>query len=362
MHTAPLSRSPFVEPAAPGRRLSEPDALDLLDRAPLAQLASAAHAERCRRNDPRIATYVRDRNVNYTNICVTGCDFCAFSRQADAPDAYLLPWETIEQKIRELADAGGTQLLMQGGIHPSLRLDFYLGLIRRIREKFPSIDIHSFSPGEILHVARLEKITARDVLAKFQEAGLKSLPGGGAEILVDRVRNAVSPRKISADEWIDVMRAAHGLGMRTTATMMFGHVETRAERIEHLRRLRALQDETGGFTAFIPWTFQNENNRLCELPKTTAVDYLRTLAVSRLYLDNFAHVQASWVTMGPEVCQMALWTGADDAGGTMMEENVVREAGTAFRMNEAELRGVIQGAGFEPKRRDTYYRMLENAD
>ncbi len=345
--------------AADEHRLTDEEALELLERADLKELAAAAHRVRLRRTDPEVVTYVKDRNVNYTNVCITDCDFCAFYRRPGEEGAYLNPPEVIDRKIEELVEGGGTQLLMQGGHHPRLPIDYYLETLRRIRRKFPTLDIHSFSPSEIQHVARLERMTPKEVLRRFREAGLSSLPGGGAEILVDRVRDRISPKKTTSDEWLDIMRDAHALGMRTTATMMFGHVETRAERVVHLGKLRALQDETGGFTAYICWTFQNENHRMSHLPRVGGVEYLRTLAVSRLYLDNFANLQASWVTMGPKIGQLSLSYGVNDMGGTMMEENVVSEAGCVYCLSEQRIRELIVEAGYSPRQRDTYYKLLD---
>ena len=354
-----LTEETILEAVAEGgHRLTDEEALALLERGDLKEMAAAAHRVRLRKTDPRIVTYVKDRNVNYTNVCVTDCDFCAFYRRPGDNESYVNSQGVIDQKIQELVDAGGTQLLMQGGHHPYLKLDYYIDLLSHIHEKFPTIDIHSFSPSEIQHVARLERMTPKEMLRRFKAAGMKSLPGGGAEILVDRVRDIISPKKTTSDEWIDIMRDAHELGMPSTATMMFGHVETLAERIRHLRRLRDLQDETGAFTAFICWPFQNENHRMSHLPKVGGVAYLRTQAVGRLYLDNFTNFQASWVTMGPKIGQLSLSYGVNDMGGTMMEENVVSEAGCIHCLNEERIRELVAEAGYEPRQRDTYYKLL----
>jgi cyclic dehypoxanthinyl futalosine synthase len=298
-------------------------------------------------------TYVVDRNINYTNICVSGCLFCAFHRQPTDADAYVLDRDELFGKIDELVSVGGTQILMQGGLHPDLRLDYYCDMLRAIKERY-DIHIHTFSPPEIVHFARLEGMSVSEVIRTLHESGLDTIPGGGAEILVQSVRDRVSPRKCTADEWISVMRDAHSIGMRTTATMMFGHVETYADRIEHLRKVRELQDETGGFTAFIPWTFQPGNTGL-PLRTVGGHEYLKTLAICRIFLDNFSNIQASWVTQGAKVGQVALYFGANDLGSTMLEENVVRAAGVQFRMSIEDMRQLITEAGFEPVQRNCYY-------
>lgn len=342
-----------------GGRLSYEEGELLLHAGDIHELGRAAHKLRLKAANPATVTYVVDRNINYTNICACRCRFCAFSRDIGDGDAYVNEYEpVIKAKVAEAVSLGATQVLMQGGHHPTLPFEWYLELLRCIKRDFPEVTLHSFSPPEVVHFSALFGMPVRQVLLKLRDAGLDSLPGGGAEILSDRVRREVSPRKCSADEWIGVMREAHQLGMRTTATMMFGHVETLAERIEHLERIRALQDETGGFTAFICWTYQPENT---PLGGTAAggLEYLRTLAVARLYLGNFANLQASWVTMGPKVGQLALMFGANDMGGTMLEENVVAAAGTSYSMTEAELRRLISAAGFTPKRRTTQYELLE---
>jgi len=341
-------------------RLADADALDLLRCGDLTALGQAAHAVRRRLHPENVVTFVADRNINYTNICASGCKFCAFWRTPQ--EGYVLTKEQLSQKIREAIEQGGTQILLQGGLHPTLRLDFYVDMLKFIKSNF-KIHVHAFSPPEIIHFAGLNNMAIRDVITELQKAGLDSIPGGGAEILSDRVRGAVSPHKCSAGQWIEVMREAHRLGMRTTATMMFGHVERLEDRVEHLGRVRALQDETGGFTAFIPWTFQPGNTRLAaESPGAEAVggfEYLRMVAVSRLYLDNVANIQASWVTQGLKVAQVALYFGANDMGSTMMEENVVRAAGAGFEAGADEIVNVIKRAGFEAARRDTLYNMLE---
>ena len=305
-----------------------------------------------------IATYIIDRNVNYTNICNVYCKFCAFYRTEREADAYVISFEELDQKIRETIDLGGTQILMQGGHHPKLSLAWYLDLLAHIRAKFPQINIHGFSPSEFIHFRDLFDTPLEDLLARFQEAGLGSIPGGGGEILVDRVRQRISPLKAGADDWLKVMDAAHRLGLRSSATMMFGHVETLAERIEHLDRVRRQQEETGGFTAFIAWTFQQSENTRLKAKPVGASEYLRTQALSRIYLDNVPNVQSSWVTQGLEVGQVALKHGANDLGSLMIEENVVSQAGTTFRTSVSEMRRLIADAGYEPRQRDNEYRLL----
>ena len=301
--------------------------------------------------DPCTVTFIIDRNINYTNICVSGCSFCAFWRTQDNKHNYLLDKRTIFKKIEETIKLGGTQILMQGGLHPALKLNYYTELLKSIKAKF-KIHIHSFSPPEIIHIAGVSKLSPREVLQALKESGLDSLPGGGAEILVDRVRNRLSPNKCTSDEWLNVMRESHKLGLRTTATMMFGHIETPKDRIEHLIKIRKLQDETGGFTAFIPWTYQPQNTLLGGIA-SGGHDYLKTLAISRLMLDNIPNIQASWVTQGHKIGQLALFFGANDLGSIMIEENVVRSAGISYTMTKEEIIRLIKDAGFKPKQRET---------
>lgn len=305
-----------------------------------------------------IATYIIDRNVNYTNVCNVYCKFCAFYRTEKEADAYVISFEELDQKIRETIDLGGTQILMQGGHHPKLSLAWYLDLLSHIRAKFPQINIHGFSPSEFIHFRDLFDMPLEDLLSRFQEAGLGSIPGGGGEILVDKVRQRISPLKAGADDWLKVMDAAHRLGLRSSATMMFGHVETLAERIEHLERVRGQQEETGGFTAFIAWTFQQSENTRLKANPVGASEYLRTQALSRIYLDNVPNIQSSWVTQGLEVGQVALKHGANDLGSLMIEENVVSQAGTTFRTSVSEMKRLIADAGYEPRQRDNEYRLL----
>ena len=342
-----------------GRRLTDDGALRLFESGDLLALGRAADGVRAQLHPEPCVTYVVDRNINYTNICVSGCRFCAFYRYADAPDAYVLDEAALAAKLRETRALGGTQILLQGGLHPTLPLEWYEALVRRIHEEF-GLHVHGFSPPEIVHLARLADLPVATVIARLHAAGLDSIPGGGAEILADRVRAEIGPGKCTADEWIEVMHAAHDLGLRTTATMMFGHIETLAERVEHLRRLRDLQDRTGGFTAFIPWTFQPRHTALGGRA-VGAFDYLRTLAVARLYLDNIATLQASWVTQGREICQMALFFGANDVGSTMLEENVVRAAGIEFRLTRQDLELMVRQVGREPRQRDCYYRPMNTS-
>ncbi|MBN2584610.1 MAG: dehypoxanthine futalosine cyclase [Planctomycetes bacterium] len=351
-------------------RLDASEALDLLRHEELLVLGQRADAVCRGLHGDSIRTFAVDRNINYTNVCTSHCRFCAFYRLSGSTDGYVLPDEELFAKITEAVSRGATHILMQGGLHAGLGLEFAEGLLGRIRRRF-DVHLHCFSPPEIVHFARQADLDARTVLSRLRDAGLGSLPGGGAEILCDRVRQRVSPNKCSADKWLAVMRAAHELGMRTTATMMFGHAESLEERVEHLERLRQLQDTTGGFTAFICWPFQGTGTALgADLAAGTesapwsrdgrwhaagAEDYLRTLAISRLYLDNFEHVQASWVTMGPKIGQVSLRFGADDLGSTMMEENVVRATGVAHRQSREQLVGLIADAGFEPQQRDCLY-------
>jgi cyclic dehypoxanthinyl futalosine synthase len=318
-------------------------------------LGQAADLVRRRLNPEFRVTFVIDRNINYTNICVSGCRFCAFSRPPGAADGYVLPWDTLAAKLAELKDHGGTGVLLQGGLNPELPLSYYLELLDFIRGF--GLTVHGFSPPEILFLAGNTGLSLEDLIQRLQEAGLSSIPGGGAEILVDRVRQQISPQKCSAAQWLAVMAAAHRQGLKTSATMMFGHLETRAERIEHLLKIRELQDMTGGFTAFIPWTFQPGGTAL-KGEALGAVEYLKMLAISRLVLDNVSHLQVSWVTQGPKVAQVALKFGADDFGSTMLEENVVAATGVGFRLTRPEIETLIRQCGYEPQVRDHRYHLL----
>jgi cyclic dehypoxanthinyl futalosine synthase len=304
-------------------------------------------------------SYIVDRNINYTNVCNAFCSFCAFYRAPNHEAGYVLATEEIERKIRETYDLGGNQILLQGGHNPKLEIDYYEELFRRLKTTFPDLWLHALSPPEIVHIYKSSRLPLDETLQRLRAAGLDSIPGGGAEILVDRVRRQLAKNKCSADEWLEVMEAAHRQGMRSTATMMFGHVETLEDRVEHLDRLRQVQDRTSGFTAFIGWTYQAENTDLGG-SEVTSAEYLRTLALSRIFLDNFDNVQASWVTQGPKMGAASLAFGVNDMGSTMIEENVVSAAGTAHAMNEPQIVHAIRDAGFVPKRRDmTYERLIE---
>lgn len=338
--------------------MTEHEALELLRSRDLLGVGARAHEVRERLVPGPLATFIIDRNINYTNVCVSGCRFCAFHCAPGAPEAYLLPVEVIHQKIQETIDLGGTAVMMQGGLHPGLDITYFEELFRSIKERF-SVTIHSLSAPEVVHIAKVSRLTVRETLRRLKAAGLDSLPGGGAEILVDRVREEVAPRKATTEEWVAVMREAHLQGIPGTATMMFGSVETLEDRIEHLRVIRELQDATGGFRAFIPWTFQSGHTALeGSTDEATGVDYLMMLAVSRLYLDNIPHVQASWVTQGLKVGQVALRFGADDLGSTMIEENVVASTGVHTQANSADLVHAIRGAGFMPAQRRTDYSLV----
>jgi cyclic dehypoxanthinyl futalosine synthase len=351
-----------VDKVLDGDRITPGNAMDLY-HLPLNELGQLADRRRQMAKEhafggrgSEIVTYIVDRNINYTNVCNVYCKFCAFYRTERDADHYVLSHEQIDQKIDELVAIGGIQILMQGGHHPKLGIDYYLNLLHHIREKYPQINIHAFSPPEFNHFVEVFRMPMREVIQKFKDAGLGSIPGGGGEILVDRVRNRISPLKCNSDQWLRVMRIAHELGLNSSATMMFGHVETIEERIEHLERLRQLQDETGGFTAFICWTFQPENVVLKATPAGSA-EYLRTQALARIYLDNFENLQSSWVTQGPRIGQIALRYGANDFGSVMMEENVVSQAGTSFRISREEIERLIADAGFEPRTRNNWYQL-----
>jgi cyclic dehypoxanthinyl futalosine synthase len=337
--------------------MTHQEAVDLLASPDLIGIGMAADAVRRRLHPEGVASYIIDRNINYTNVCTEYCTFCAFYRPVGHPQAYVLSKEELFRKIQETLDLGGTGILMQGGLHPGLRIEWYEDLLRSIKRRF-RIHLHCFSSPEILNIAGLSGLTLRDTIARLRDAGLDSIPGGGAEILDDNVRRRVSRLKCSTREWAEVHRVAHSLGMRTTATMMFGCGESHDERVNHLDVVRQIQQETGGFTAFIPWTFQRENTALGRSVReeASAVEYLKTLAVSRLYLEDIPNVQASWVTQGLKLCQIALRFGANDVGSIMIEENVVSAAGAHHRSSEAELRRIIRDAGFIPRRRDTLYR------
>jgi cyclic dehypoxanthinyl futalosine synthase len=333
------------------------ETLDLFASDDLIGIGMAATALRNKKNDPHVATYQIDRNINYTNFCTEYCSFCAFYRPLGAKDGYLLSLETIYEKIEEMLELGGTGVLLQGGLHPDLRVEYYETLLRSLKQRYPQVHLHCFSAPEILCIAEVSGLSVRDTIARLQDAGLDSIPGGGAEILDDEIRARISRLKCTSDEWENMHRTAHSLGMRTTATMMFGCGEEPRHRANHLARVRRIQEDTGGFTSFIPWIFAPENTPLGKkVPEATAVDYLKTLAISRLFLDNIDHIQSSWLTPGIKVCQVGLQFGADDVGSILIEENVVYAAGVRNRTNEEELRRIISDAGYMPAQRDTLYR------
>jgi cyclic dehypoxanthinyl futalosine synthase len=359
-----INRDALSEKILAGQRISRDEALELY-RWPLEELGVLATARRDlakgksyegRGGD--IVTYIVDRNINYTNVCNVYCKFCAFYRTEKDADHYVLSFEQIDQKLDELTAAGGVQILMQGGHHPKLPFSWYVDLLHHIREKYPHINIHGFSPPEFQHFAEVFGMPLREVISKFKKAGLGSIPGGGGEILVDRVRERISPLKCNSDAWLEVMQVAHELGLNSSATMMFGHVETIEDRVEHLQRLRDQQDASGGFTAFICWTFQPQHTVLKVKYPTGVAEYLRVQALARIYLDNFENVQSSWVTQGPGIGQVALKYGANDFGSVMMEENVVSSAGTTFRLNAEAIETLIRDAGYEPRRRNNWYQLL----
>jgi cyclic dehypoxanthinyl futalosine synthase len=342
-----------------GERLSAPDALLLLESRDLAAIGSAANQVTLRMHPESYRTYNIDRNINYTNICTAVCDFCAFYRSPKSSEGYVLPRAELLDKVRETVELGGNQILMQGGLHPTFTLEWYEELLHDIKRDFPAVNIHGFSPPELHHFTKVNKLSISTVLERLKAAGLGSIPGGGAEILVDRVRNAITRGKVMTDDWLNVMRVWHELGGVSTVTMMFGHVETLAERVEHLERVRKLQDETGGFTAFICWTFQPDHTKLSHIPPTGSFEYLKTQAVARLFLDNVRNIQSSWVTQGLKIGQLALAYGANDMGSLMLEENVVAEAGTVHFLTLDQIRGAIEEFGFEAKQRDVRYQLVD---
>jgi cyclic dehypoxanthinyl futalosine synthase len=363
MMNAELPSDELLHAVWEGRRIGADDALRLY-RLPLEELGMLAHRRRqlarASAHDGRgnqIVTYIVDRNVNYTNVCNVYCKFCAFYRTEADDDSYVITHDEMDRKIEETIALGGTQILMQGGHHPKLSLQWYLDLLSHIKSKFPQINIHGFSPSEFIHFRDVFGLSLEDIITQFARAGLGSIPGGGGEILVDRVRQRISPLKAMSDDWLEVMAVAHRLGLSSTATMMFGHVETIADRVEHLERVRAQQDHSKGFTAFIAWTFQAEHTKL-KAPTVGAHEYLRTQALSRIYLDNFPSIQSSWVTQGLEIGQVALQYGANDLGSIMIEENVVSQAGTTYRMGVADMRRLIEELGYEAHQRDNWYHLL----
>jgi cyclic dehypoxanthinyl futalosine synthase len=342
-----------------GERLEFDDAVTLFRSADLLSLGRAADAV-CKRLHPEpFRTYNIDRNINYTNVCAAVCDFCAFYRKLGDGEAYVLDRGVLLQKIRETVELGGDQILMQGGLHPELPLDWYEELLREIKSHFPNVNIHGFSPPELHFFHKKFRIPLEELLKRLKDAGLGSLPGGGGEILVDRVRKAMTRGKVLSDDWLNVHRVWHELGGASTATMMFGHIETLEERVEHLEQVRLLQDETGGLTAFISWTFQPEHTDMADVPPAGAFEYLRTQALSRLYLDNVANIQSSWVTQGPKIGQLALYFGANDMGSLMIEENVVASAGTVYYLTLDEIKRAIREAGYIPRQRNVYYKYID---
>jgi cyclic dehypoxanthinyl futalosine synthase len=366
MELAPSARpvAAILDDAVTGRRISAADAHTLLIEGDLLELGLAADAVRNRFNDPGFASYNIDRNVNYTNVCVYKCRFCAFYREPGDPEGYLLPFEEIGRKVEETLALNGTGILMQGGVHPDLPIGYYEDLLGWLRERYPEVHLHAFSPPEVKFIAKKERMSFFDVIARLKAAGLMSIPGGGAEILSDEVRREVlAYPKCSSEEWIDIMRQAHRNGLRTSSTMMYGMGEPLVARLEHLQRIRDLQDETGGFTAFISWTFQHEHTEMPDVPETFAHEYLKTLAVTRLFFDNIEHLQTSWVTQGKKIGQLGLKFGADDMGSIMIEENVVSAAGTSYRMSQDEMEHLITSAGYRPRQRTNLYeRFVDRTD
>ncbi len=346
----------ITEKVTLNKRINFKEGLFLMENADLHTLANLADKKRQMLHPEPVVTFVVDRNINYTNICVAKCKFCAFHKSEGEAGGYIISKETLKEKIEETVSLGGTQILLQGGMHPSLNIDYYTDLLKFIKGVSP-VHIHGFSPPEIAHIAQGSLKSITWVIEKLMDSGLDSIPGGGAEILVDRVRKQISPNKCSAEQWIDVMETAHGLGLKTTATMMFGHIEKAEDIIEHLMKIRNLQAKTGGFTAFIPWTFQPENTMINVITATPA-KYLKVLALSRIILDNIKNIQASWVTQGDKIAQIALFFGANDLGSTMIEENVVAAAGVKFRLPQKEMERIIDSAGYKPVQRDCFYNQL----
>jgi len=355
----------ILDKAASGERLTPEEGLAILQRADLNDLGRAAWAAKNRLHPQPIATFLIDRNINYTNVCVADCDFCAFYRRPGDVEAYVLPREQLYQKIQELTSIGGTQILMQGGHHPYLGIDWYEDLLRDIRREFPALHVHAFSPSEIVHFSKIWKMPRREIIRRFKAAGLHSIPGGGGEILVDRVRKLIAPKKAMTDEWLDVYVQAAAEGLQGSCTMVVGHYETPAERIEHLERLRQIQDQTGGldhgvWTAFIVWTMQPEHTLLeGKIQKAGAAEYLRINAVARLYLDNIRNIQSSWVTQGAKVGQMSFLYGCNDWGGLMLEENVVSQAGTVHHVQKEEMRRLSAELGLTLRQRNFFYELVD---
>lgn len=354
--------APLLEKVVAGERLTPEDGLRILESHDLIAIGAAANTVAKRLHPEPFRTYNIDRNINYTNACTAVCDFCAFYRPPGHEEVYVLPREVLLQKIEETVALGGDQILMQGGLHPKFKLDWYEDLLRDIKQHFPQVNIHGFSPPEIYHFTKVNHLPLREVLERLKAAGLGSLPGGGGEILVDRVRAEITRGKVMTDDWLNVHRVWHELGGKSTATMMFGHVETLAERIEHFERVRQLQDETGGLTAFISWTFQPDHTDLAHIPPAGAFEYLKTQAVSRLYLDNVPNIQSSWVTQGEKIGQLALHFGANDMGSLMIEENVVAQAGTVHHLTLETIKRCIREAGYIPRQRNVFYDYIDDAE
>jgi len=349
---------PILDKAVAGERIAPAEGLAVLESSDLVAIGRAADAVSRRLHPEPYRTYNIDRNINYTNICAAVCDFCAFYRSPRSNEGYLLSREALLAKIEETVNLGGNQILLQGGLHPTLPLAWYEDLLREIKQHYPQVNVHGFSPPEIHHFTKVAKLPLREVLERLRAVGLGSIPGGGAEILVDRVRREITRGKVLTDDWLNVMRVWHQLGGRSSATMMFGHVESLAERIEHLDRLRQLQDETGGFTAFIGWTFQPDHTALAHLPHASPFEYLKTQAVARLYLDNFANIQSSWVTQGLKIGQLGMLFGANDMGSLMIEENVVAQAGTIHFLTLEQIRSAITELGYVPRQRNVFYELV----
>jgi cyclic dehypoxanthinyl futalosine synthase len=350
---------PILDKVLAGERMTADDCTALLESHDIARIGAAADEIRQRKNDPKVVTYIIDRNINYTNVCNVVCTFCAFYRRPGKPDTYVHSFEEICSRIDETIELGGTGVLMQGGLHPDFNIEWYEDLLSRLHEKYPNFQLHCFSPPEIHNISLISGLDYETIMRRLKAAGLNSLPGGGGEILDDEVRKRVST-KCNTQEWLDVMRAVHKVGLRSTATMMFGIGDNVSHRVKHLQRIRDVQDETGGFTAFIPWTFQRENTALGRkiTEEPTGIDYLKMLSVSRLFLDNIEHIQSSWLTQGLRLGQTALRFGADDMGSIMIEENVVSAAGANNEANEKELRYQISEAGFKPQQRDILYNYI----
>jgi cyclic dehypoxanthinyl futalosine synthase len=348
----------ILDRAIEGHRLTPDEGLQLLQSHDLTAIGRAADAVTRRLHPESYRTYNIDRNINYTNICTAVCDFCAFYRSPKHAEGYVLSREELLAKVQETVEVGGNQILMQGGLHPDYKIEWYEELLTDIKTRFPQVNVHGFSPPELWHFHKLNKLPLRDILSRLRDAGLGSIPGGGAEILVDRVRNEITRGKVMTADWLNVMRTWHELGGNSTATMMFGHVESLAERIEHFERVRQLQDETGGFTAFISWTFQPDHTDMADVRPAGSFEYLKTQAISRLYLDNIPNIQSSWVTQGEKIGGLALLYGANDMGSLMLEENVVAEAGTVHFLSLDQMRGAIEELGYTPRQRDVFYNLI----